>query len=550
MDASIIEAQMQVLNENFGATPFLFILVSTRYVISDTYFRNLEGVDYAVGTQFKQGGPETLTAYWGNKATGGSFSRFPKLFSKGQDPQDFNPADGVFMDIDTVPGGSATCCNLGISLTHEVGHWLGLHHTFTGDSCATTNTGDFVDDTPQQSSATNFSCPIGRDSCPDLPGVDPIHNFMDYSNDECLEEFTPGQIKRMYIIWSLYRQKNDSCAPGNILFEIEINLDRYASEVSWDLTGPNLYINPAKNGYGTAIDDFFGGKTIVNDICLPINQVYIFTIYDARKDGLESPGSYKLYLDSSLIKQGDGAYGTSESTTVRTSIEPTTIAPTKAVTTAGTKAPNPPVTPASTTVSPTIAPTTFPTTTPTKVTTPVVTVVPTTTPIEPLTTTPTKTPTTVPIMAPDPTHSPSQATKPAPNVDCPVNGMPQVAGSGAPTLSDSEFRAMLGSWPDYNLVYRVCSSCAESHKHIFYKRLTPIPIGFDFLDLFLNSWRSQPKNILNVDFMLFSSLENALNNENAWLFCNYDNGIIRIGFPRDCGPVEDVPCQWNSLRLS
>jgi hypothetical protein len=80
--------------------------------------------------------------------------------------------------------------NHGMTTIHEVGHWFGLEHTwYNGCSEGTT----YIMDTPAQLSGT-VGCPIGRNSCPDMPGVDPIHNFMDSSYDICMHEFTPGQM--------------------------------------------------------------------------------------------------------------------------------------------------------------------------------------------------------------------------------------------------------------------------------------------------------------------------------------------------------------------
>ncbi len=85
--------------------------------------------------------------------------------------------------------------NKGRTLTHELGHWLGLRHIWgDGSSCTAT---DYCDDTPK-ASAANYGCPT-RNSCNDgTPDPnDMVQNYMDYTNDACMNIFTLCQKTRM-----------------------------------------------------------------------------------------------------------------------------------------------------------------------------------------------------------------------------------------------------------------------------------------------------------------------------------------------------------------
>jgi hypothetical protein len=109
---------------------------------------------------------------------------------------------GLVILNESMPGGNVAPYNEGDTATHEIGHWLGLYHTFQ-NGCALP--GDLVNDTPYQFDGDNiFFCDEADDTCK-RPGKDPVHNFMSYGDDPCLDQFTKGQARRMVAQWMAFR---------------------------------------------------------------------------------------------------------------------------------------------------------------------------------------------------------------------------------------------------------------------------------------------------------------------------------------------------------
>ena len=207
LTAKQIDAQIAVLNKTFGGreggyrTRFSFVLAGVTRTENTAWFWAAPGGvnENTMKQTLRQGGNNALNVY---TTSGGGYlgwAYLPDILTKPGQAH----LDGIVIHWESVPGASTTFAgryDLGETLTHEAGHWLNLEHTFYGGCNAK---GDFVDDTPAQRIAT-FGCPEGQDSCK-APGLDPIHNYMDYSFDSCYTEFTAGQAQRMHDAWLFYR---------------------------------------------------------------------------------------------------------------------------------------------------------------------------------------------------------------------------------------------------------------------------------------------------------------------------------------------------------
>jgi hypothetical protein len=201
-----ITAQMNQLNKAYSGgesghaknTKVRFVLdKTTRTTNADWFNLSMGGSDeVAMKNTLREGDASVLNLYTA-RLSGGllGWATFPSQYAG-------NPKyDGVVVHDQSVPGGPLDPYNEGDTATHEAGHWLGLYHTFQG-GCS--GSGDQIADTPAEAEPA-FGCPIGRDTC-SASGTDPVLNYMDYSDDDCMNQFTKNQKTRMWDQWKTYRK--------------------------------------------------------------------------------------------------------------------------------------------------------------------------------------------------------------------------------------------------------------------------------------------------------------------------------------------------------
>jgi len=328
----VVNESISILNAAFKPH-FSFTLKGVLVTKNTPYWPISFNNERQIKSGLRKGGCETLNIYSGNLANDLlGFATFPNECAGDK------TLDGVVILDASVPGGTAEPFDEGDTLTHEVGHWLGLYHTFQG-GC--NGKGDRVDDTPavQNSDSGNSGCPV-IDSCPnDGLGNDQVENFMDYTDDSCMTKFTTGQFGRMNTQWNMYRSDgtpptpapptNDQPTPkpptpkpiqtpptpkpptGNppsdcptqkMKFAVEVETDYYGYDIS-------LYLQKKKKKKpGYKRNKFFKNENFPDDettrrsVCVKKNQNYRFTIKDEECDGITL---YRLYCNGKLLAEED-----------------------------------------------------------------------------------------------------------------------------------------------------------------------------------------------------------------------------------------------------
>jgi hypothetical protein len=208
---SRLDAQIAAMNEHYAGldTPvyrtaaanmsFRFVRAGVDYTQNDTWYA--AGPGSAAQTQMKNalhtGTADDLNFYTNSGGGYLGWATFPNEYA-GAPSQ-----DGVVCYWASLPGSNYVPYNEGDTGTHEVGHWLGLYHTFQGGCLGS---GDGVADTPAERSSF-FGCLGSKepDTCKQNAGKDPVENFMDYTDDPCMYKFSLGQADRTDTMWSTYR---------------------------------------------------------------------------------------------------------------------------------------------------------------------------------------------------------------------------------------------------------------------------------------------------------------------------------------------------------
>jgi len=192
-----IQSQIDVLNTAFAGAGIQFTLLTITRTLNPVWFRAtmFSPVETAMKDSLAIDPTHVLNLYSAAPSGGVlGWATFPWLY-----PED-STMHGVVVLYSSLPGGAAEPYDEGDTATHEAGHYLGLYHTFQ-EGCD--EPGDEVSDTPAEEMA-QYGCPVDADTCT-ASGLDPVTNFMDYTDDACMTEFTAGQIERANQMIELYK---------------------------------------------------------------------------------------------------------------------------------------------------------------------------------------------------------------------------------------------------------------------------------------------------------------------------------------------------------
>ncbi len=235
-----IADQVQVLNEDFGAVSgslgengynsrINFVLAGVTRDRNDAWFDDEDEMAYKEELAWN---PQRYINIYTNTASGYlGYSYYPQE-AAGE------VYDGVVLNYETVGGrdNGADPYDQGRTLVHELGHYFGLLHTFEEGCTNTLHSGDLIVDTNPEA-VEHYGC-VQTYSC---GSADPIHNYMDYTDDACMNRFTRQQANRMLCCLVNYRGQlyEKLLPPKNPVLSQTVNdlilFREYINSLSWQI---------------------------------------------------------------------------------------------------------------------------------------------------------------------------------------------------------------------------------------------------------------------------------------------------------------------------
>jgi hypothetical protein len=219
------------------------------------------------------------------------YSQFPEIPSlPGLEPPYTAETDGVAIDYTNfgTVGSAEAPYNFGRTATHEIGHWMGLLHIWGKGTCGE----DYIEDTPKDAGSTKKSVCADSSNCLGFYTKDMVNNYMDYTDDACMDIFTLGQKERMRSVFKLNGRRNaligsHGCSPVNGIAGID----------SKDIL---MFPNPADDIVNFRLPATLSGKIIIAD---EMNRQVTETIFENLKEPVVnisalSPGFYFITIET------------------------------------------------------------------------------------------------------------------------------------------------------------------------------------------------------------------------------------------------------------
>jgi len=306
-----IEAQVEHMTVSYSDHDIEFVLGSVDYTVNDLWYYLSGDYEVEMKSSLAIDPAHNMNVYSANLQNNLlGWAQFPWWYDEN------SYMHGFVMHYGSFPGGYIENYDEGDVAVHEGGHCFGLYHTFQG-GCSD---GDEVEDTPAQHDDNNiFDCDPSLDTCPSDPGMDPIYNFMNYTNDYCTIEFSDGQGVRMVDMIAVYK-------PGYLsAYQIPDELDPAAPS---DFTAYSDYLTPTSVSLTWGDPDTLVNGETITDFSIIVERdgdemaVVIQGVESYSDDGLTDGQTYSYSIYAELAENDSASLFVSASVICGGSPEP------------------------------------------------------------------------------------------------------------------------------------------------------------------------------------------------------------------------------------